>query len=54
MLSQFSGEVGEQMKASYGEFCSGHIEAIQLYKDFLSKDRKFQIFIRVSILQKLL
>ena len=47
-LFQFDGELGHRMKNAYGEFCSCHIEAVQLYKDLLKSDRKFQTFIKVS------
>lgn len=45
-LLQFSGESAEMMKASYGVFCSGHLESVQIYKDLMEK-KKFQMFIRV-------
>ncbi len=44
---QFEGEMGSRMKSAYGEFCSRHNEAVQLYKDILKSDRKFQNFIKV-------
>ena len=47
-IFQFSGDSAKQMKTAYGVFCSGHLEALQLYKDNISKDRKFQAFIKVS------
>ena len=40
--------MGFRMKEAYGEFCSRHTGAVQLYKDFLKADRKFQSFIKVS------
>ncbi|KAL5005519.1 hypothetical protein ScPMuIL_018975, partial [Solemya velum] len=46
LLQQFSGPQVERMKLSYGSFCSGHKEAVQLYKDLLYRDRKFQTFIK--------
>ena len=47
-MSQFEGEMGDRTKAAYGEFCSRHNEAVQLYKDILKSDRKFQNFIKVN------
>ena len=29
---QFSGENSEKMKSAYGEFCSSHMESVELYK----------------------
>ncbi|ELU18663.1 hypothetical protein CAPTEDRAFT_209220 [Capitella teleta] len=46
LLNQFDGEMGQRMKEAYGEFCSRHNEAVQLYKDLLKQDRKFQAFIK--------
>ena len=40
--------MGDRTKAAYGEFCSRHNEAVQLYKDILKSDRKFQNFIKVN------
>lgn len=34
------------MKFAYGEFCSRHNEAVQLHKDILKNDRKYQNFIK--------
>ena len=48
VVLQFAGEMGERMKRAYGEFCSRHNESVQLYKDILKTDRKFQVFIKVS------
>lgn len=45
---QFSGEVGEKMKDSYGDFCSHHTEAVGYYKDQLQNNRRFQNTIRVQ------
>jgi len=47
-VQQFKGDMGERMKTAYGEFCSRHNESVQLYKDILKSDRKFQNFIKVS------
>lgn len=51
---QFSGEIGERMKDSYGDFCSHHTEAVSYYKEQLHNNKKFQNIIRVryiSVLQ---
>ncbi len=29
---QFSGENAEKMKSAYGEFCSNHMDGVELYK----------------------
>lgn len=47
-LVQFSGELGEQMKESYGAFCSHHTEAVNYYKEQLQSNKKFQNHIRVG------
>lgn len=47
LLLQFSGEIGERMKDSYGDFCSHHAEAVSYYKEQLQNNKKFQIIIRV-------
>lgn len=44
---QFSGEIGERMKDSYGAFCSHHAEAVSYYKEQLQNNKKFQNIIRV-------
>ncbi|PFX30955.1 rho guanine nucleotide exchange factor 28-like isoform X3 [Stylophora pistillata] len=43
---QFSGENGEKMKSAYGEFCSNHMEGVELYKKLLRTDKKFADFIK--------
>ncbi len=50
LISQFEGEMGDRMKSAYGEFCSRHNEAVQLYKDILKSERKFQNFVKVRYL----
>ncbi|KAF7703119.1 hypothetical protein HF521_022126 [Silurus meridionalis] len=45
LIEQFSGELGERMKESYGEFCSHHTEAVNSYKEQL-QNKKFQNHIR--------
>uniref|UniRef100_A0A8C8E298 Uncharacterized protein n=1 Tax=Oryzias sinensis TaxID=183150 RepID=A0A8C8E298_9TELE len=46
LINQFSGSNGESMKRVYGKFCSRHNEAVSLYKDLLTKDRRFKAFIK--------
>jgi len=29
---QFSGENSDKMKSAYGEFCSNHMDGVELYK----------------------
>lgn len=36
------------MKKVYGRFCSRHNEAVNFYKDLLTKDKRFKAFIKVS------
>ncbi|XP_041646746.1 rho guanine nucleotide exchange factor 18 isoform X2 [Cheilinus undulatus] len=57
LIAQFSGEVGERMKDSYGDFCSHHTEAVSYYKEQLQNNKKFQNIIRkinnLSIVRRL-
>ncbi|XP_054458240.1 rho guanine nucleotide exchange factor 18-like isoform X2 [Anoplopoma fimbria] len=57
LISQFSGEIGERMKDSYGDFCSHHTEAVSYYKEQLQNNKKFQNVIRkvnnLSIVRRL-
>lgn len=46
-LLQFSGENAERMKKTYGKFCGHHNEAVNYFKDLLSKEKRFQAFIKV-------
>ncbi|XP_072236224.1 A-kinase anchor protein 13 isoform X3 [Leuresthes tenuis] len=46
LVNQFSGSNGETMKRVYGRFCSRHSEAVNLYKDLMTKDRRFKAFIK--------
>uniref|UniRef100_A0A672YC07 Si:dkey-172h23.2 n=1 Tax=Sphaeramia orbicularis TaxID=375764 RepID=A0A672YC07_9TELE len=46
LVSQFSGSNGETMKRVYGRFCSRHNEAVNFYKDLLTKDKRFKAFIK--------
>lgn len=47
IVLQFSGEIGERMKDSYGDFCSHHTEAVSYYKEQLQNNKRFQNIIRV-------
>ncbi|CAH2274295.1 A-kinase anchor 13 isoform X6 [Pelobates cultripes] len=46
LVNQFSGENAERMKKTYGKFCGHHNEAVNYYKDILSKEKRFQAFIK--------
>ncbi|XP_069041048.1 rho guanine nucleotide exchange factor 2 isoform X2 [Lepisosteus oculatus] len=46
LVSQFSGPCADEMRKAYSEFCSRHLKAVKLYKELLSRDKRFQIFIR--------
>ncbi|XP_069394367.1 A-kinase anchor protein 13 isoform X3 [Paralichthys olivaceus] len=46
LVNQFSGYNGESMRRIYGRFCSRHNEAVNLYKDLLTKDKRFKAFIK--------
>lgn len=49
---QFSGKNGAKMKSAYGEFCSSHIESVELYKRLMQKDKKFADFVKKCSLNK--
>ncbi|CAL8254312.1 unnamed protein product [Merluccius merluccius] len=57
LIEQFSGELGERMKESYGDFCSRHIEAVSYYKEQYQNNKKFQNLMRkinnLSIVRRL-
>ncbi|KAF4519313.1 hypothetical protein B566_EDAN005253, partial [Ephemera danica] len=46
LLEQFSGLEAEKLKSAYGEFCSRHRDAVDLYKDYLQQDHRFGEFVR--------
>uniref|UniRef100_A0A673BQ32 Rho/rac guanine nucleotide exchange factor (GEF) 18b n=1 Tax=Sphaeramia orbicularis TaxID=375764 RepID=A0A673BQ32_9TELE len=46
LIAQFSGEIGEKMKDSYGDFCSHHNEAVSYYKEQLQNNKRFHNTIR--------
>lgn len=37
------------MKRVYGEFCSRHNEAVSFFKELQQQNKKFQLFIKVSM-----
>uniref|UniRef100_A0A665WLN2 Rho guanine nucleotide exchange factor (GEF) 28a n=1 Tax=Echeneis naucrates TaxID=173247 RepID=A0A665WLN2_ECHNA len=47
LLQQFSDENAEKMKQLYGEFCSHHIEAVNVFKELQQQNKKLQNFVRV-------
>ncbi|TMS20847.1 Rho guanine nucleotide exchange factor 18 [Larimichthys crocea] len=55
--SDRTGEIGDRMKDSYGDFCSHHTEAVSYYKEQLHNNKKFQNIIRkinnLSIVRRL-
>ncbi|KAJ8270945.1 hypothetical protein GJAV_G00121030 [Gymnothorax javanicus] len=57
LTKQFSGEWGDRMAESYGEFCSHYSDAISFYKEQLQSNRRFQSTIRkisnMAIVQRL-
>uniref|UniRef100_H3ABE6 Rho guanine nucleotide exchange factor 28 n=1 Tax=Latimeria chalumnae TaxID=7897 RepID=H3ABE6_LATCH len=46
LVQQFSEENGNKMKQVYGDFCSRHKEAVNLFKELLQQNKKFQNFIK--------
>ncbi|XP_040907606.1 A-kinase anchor protein 13 isoform X2 [Toxotes jaculatrix] len=46
LVNQFSGSNGDSMRRIYGRFCSRHNEAVNFYKDLLTKDKRFKAFIK--------
>ncbi|XP_036420809.1 A-kinase anchor protein 13 isoform X4 [Colossoma macropomum] len=46
LLDQVTGFNAERMTKVYGKFCSRHNEAVNLYKEFHAKDKRFQAVIR--------
>ncbi|GFG35816.1 hypothetical protein Cfor_11174, partial [Coptotermes formosanus] len=45
LLEQFSGSGAQKLKSAYGEFCSRHRDAVDIYKSYLH-DRRFSEFMR--------
>ena len=50
--AQFSGETGERWREAYGTFCSGHNEAVSVFKDLMKRyvaETNYRLkFIKVS------
>ncbi|XP_028313645.1 rho guanine nucleotide exchange factor 28-like isoform X3 [Gouania willdenowi] len=46
LLQQFSDANAETMKELYGEFCSHHIEAVNIFKELQQQNKKLQNFVR--------
>ncbi|XP_077573677.1 rho guanine nucleotide exchange factor 18 [Stigmatopora nigra] len=57
LIAQFSGDLGEKMKDSYGDFCSHHTEAVSYYKEQMQTNKRFHSIIRkinnLSIVRRL-
>lgn len=53
-LSQFSEENAEKMKQVYGEFCSHHTEAVNVFKELQQQNKKLQNFVKVSFCSRTL
>lgn len=46
---QFQGENATKMLSAYGAFCSKHKDAVAVYKEVLKADKKFTIYVAVSL-----
>uniref|UniRef100_A0A3Q3E3J8 Rho guanine nucleotide exchange factor (GEF) 28a n=1 Tax=Labrus bergylta TaxID=56723 RepID=A0A3Q3E3J8_9LABR len=46
LLQQFSDENAEKMKQVYGEFCSHHTDAVNVFKELQQQNKKFQNFVK--------
>ncbi|XP_056152814.1 rho guanine nucleotide exchange factor 28 isoform X2 [Lampris incognitus] len=46
LLQQFSDENAEKMKQVYGEFCSHHTEAVNVFKELQQQNKKLQLFVK--------
>nr|XP_046243952.1 rho guanine nucleotide exchange factor 28-like isoform X2 [Scatophagus argus] len=46
LLQQFSDENAEKMKQVYGEFCSHHTEAVNVFKELQQQNKKLQSFVK--------
>ncbi|XP_067377361.1 rho guanine nucleotide exchange factor 28-like isoform X2 [Channa argus] len=46
LLRQFSDENADKMKQVYGEFCSHHTEAVNVFKELQQQNKKLQNFVR--------
>ncbi|KAM9470506.1 A-kinase anchor protein 13 isoform 1-T1 [Clarias gariepinus] len=46
LLGQVTGSNAEKIKKVYGRFCSRHNEAVNIYKELHTRDKRFQAFIK--------
>ncbi|XP_075889377.1 rho guanine nucleotide exchange factor 28-like isoform X3 [Nelusetta ayraudi] len=46
LLQQFTDENAEKMKQLYGEFCSHHTEAVNVFKELKQQSKKLQNFVK--------
>ncbi|XP_074037306.1 rho guanine nucleotide exchange factor 18 cysts isoform X3 [Leptinotarsa decemlineata] len=46
LLEQFSNHHATKLKSAYGEFCSRHRDAVEIYKYYLQNDQRFGEFVR--------
>jgi hypothetical protein len=46
LLEQFSNHNAVKLKSAYGEFCSRHRDAVEIYKYYLQNDARFEQFVR--------
>ncbi|XP_011057016.1 PREDICTED: rho guanine nucleotide exchange factor 18 isoform X2 [Acromyrmex echinatior] len=46
LVEQFSNDNAQRMKSAYGEFCSRHRDAVEVYKYYLRNDPRFARFVR--------
>ncbi|XP_061754173.1 rho guanine nucleotide exchange factor 28-like isoform X2 [Nerophis ophidion] len=46
LLHQFSDENAEKMKQVYGDFCSHHMEAVNVFKELQQQNKKLQNFVK--------
>ncbi|XP_057687797.1 rho guanine nucleotide exchange factor 28 isoform X1 [Corythoichthys intestinalis] len=46
LLQQFSDENAENMKQVYGDFCSHHMEAVNVFKELQQQNKKLQNFVK--------
>lgn len=46
LLELFSGDSADKLKSAYGEFCSRHRDAVNIYKHHLQHDSNFAVFVK--------
>ncbi|MCI4380419.1 hypothetical protein PGIGA_G00239550 [Pangasianodon gigas] len=46
LLDQVTGSNADKIKKVYGKFCSRHNEAVNVYKELHTRDKRFQAFIK--------